>query len=102
MSAPTADDAMRFMADAVLYQRVDLTGPWQGWRVRGRDLVAPDGQRVSTQRLEGLLWRDAMELRLAGYTSRKKAEGERRKAQPVKVVVVQLGEYLEGRAAAAA
>jgi hypothetical protein len=52
--------------------------------------------------LEGLLWREEMELRRAGFASRKKAESGKRRSQLVKVVVVQLGDYLDGRKIAAA
>ena len=38
-----------------VHNHVDLTGPWAGWRLRGRDLVSPDGERISPQRLTGLL-----------------------------------------------
>lgn len=39
-----------------LYNRHDLTGPWAGWRVRGRWLIGPKGLRVTPQML-----RDATE-----------------------------------------
>ncbi|MBE0315027.1 NAD(P)H-dependent oxidoreductase [Xanthomonas citri pv. punicae] len=31
-------------------------GPWAGWRLAGRDLVAPTGERIPERRLRGLLW----------------------------------------------
>lgn len=99
---PTHEEAMRFMRAALVDQQIDLSGPWAGWRVRGRDLVAPHGQRIPARRLEGLLWREEMELRRAGFASRKKAEIAGRNTQLVKVVVVQLGDYLDGRKVAAA
>jgi hypothetical protein len=71
---------------------IDFTDDWYGWRLRGRHLVSPDGQRITRRRLEGLLWRDGMELRLAGFASRRKVEAERPKRQLVKVVVIQLSE----------
>ena len=46
---------MQFMVDAVLYQRVDLTGPWKGWKIRGQYLVAPDKERIPVRELIGLL-----------------------------------------------
>ena len=70
----------------------DFTDDWYGWRLRGRHLVSPVGQRITRRRLEGLLWRDEIELRLAGFTSRRKAEAERPMRQLVKVVVVPLAE----------
>jgi len=60
---PSYEEALRFMADAQLYQRIDLTGPWQGWRIRGRCLVSPDGDRISPERLRGLAWRMEAEAR---------------------------------------
>lgn len=53
---PTADEALQFMADAVLYSRIDFAGDWQGWKLRGRVLVSPDGDRISAERLRGLLF----------------------------------------------
>ena len=99
---PNFEEAVRFMVAAKVHQQIDLAGPWEGWRLRGRDLVAPHGQRIPARRLEGLLWRDEMELRRAGFASRKKAESGRHKSQLVKIVVVQLGDYLEGCKNAAA
>ncbi|MGV6490320.1 DUF3653 domain-containing protein [Stenotrophomonas rhizophila] len=75
-----------------------LSGPFAGWSVRGNYLVSPEGDRMTPERLVGLAWRDQMELRLAGYASRRKAEAGSRKAgqrQMVKVVVVDLGEFRE-------
>lgn len=37
---------------------------WSGWRIAGRELVSPDGQRVSPERLRGLLFRQDAELRI--------------------------------------
>src|SRR5690606_15464921 len=50
------EEALLFMADAQLYQRIDVTGLWQGWRICGRCLVSPDGERISPERLRGLAW----------------------------------------------
>ncbi|OHE83347.1 MAG: hypothetical protein A2579_00555 [Lysobacterales bacterium RIFOXYD1_FULL_69_11] len=56
MSAkPTYDEALQFMADAVLYQRIDLTGPWQGWKIRGQYLVSPEKDRIPMRELIGML-----------------------------------------------
>lgn len=82
---------------------MDLTDHWQGWRVTGRYLIDPTGQRMTAERLRGLLWRDEMELRLAGYASRRRAEQESRSAKygpKIKVVVIDLADYrANGRAA---
>lgn len=76
-----------------------LEGSFQGYRVSGNYIIAPDGQRITPTRLEGLLWRDAMELRLAGYVSRRKAEEAKKrfKGQQVKVVIVDLADWHERR-----
>ncbi|MCC8361471.1 phage protein [Lysobacter sp. A6] len=75
---------------------IDFDGDWYGWRLRGRHLVSPDGQRISRTRLEGLLWHDAMQLRLDGFASRRAAEQAKRAQQygpRIKVVVVPLADY---------
>lgn len=33
-----------------------LYGPWSGWRLAGRELVSPDGDRLSPERLRGILF----------------------------------------------
>ena len=73
-----------------------LTGPFAGWSVRGNYLVSPDGDRMTPERIAGLAWRDQMELRVAGFASRRQAEAGQRRAgqrQMVKVVVVDLGDF---------
>lgn len=83
---------------------VEIHPAWKQWRFtsEGRYLVAPDGQHITQKRLEGLLWRDEMELRRAGYRSRRKAEKAVRHGALVKVVVVELSDwqahYFGGRA----
>lgn len=77
---------------------------WTGfrWTEAGKYLVGPDGDQLTAQRIKGLMWRDHMELRLAGHASRKSAEKNRANRQKVKVVVVDLGDYRDkhfGRAA---
>jgi len=75
---------------------LDFEDEWYGWRLRGRHLVSDDGQRMTVERLRGLMWRDKMELRLKGYASRRAAEEAKvsvSRRQLVKVVVVQLAEF---------
>jgi hypothetical protein len=72
----------------------DFTEDWHGWKLRGGFLVSPDRQHLTRERLEGLLWRDAQELRLAGLRSRREAMKPR---QLVKVVVIDLAELRDGR-----
>lgn len=35
------------MHDRLIYGTCDLWGPWAGWRIRGRMLISPAGDRVS-------------------------------------------------------
>jgi len=83
------------------YQRrvlnqVELTGPWLGGRLAGRDLVSPDGQRISPERLRGLIFRQSIDGR------RDRARARRQpKQQLVRVVVVDLAQYRANGGAAA-
>lgn len=78
----------------VIDNHVTLTGPWAGWRLAGRDLVAPSGERIPERRLRGLLWHaNAADLRDA--TRKKNAARKARQQSMVKVVVVDLGEWRE-------
>jgi hypothetical protein len=40
-----------------------LYGPWEGWRTAGRFLVSPDGDRLTPQRLRGLMFAERHRLR---------------------------------------
>jgi hypothetical protein len=43
---------------------VQLTGPWAGWRLAGRDLVSPAGERVQPHVLDRwLAGREAFDWR---------------------------------------
>lgn len=68
---------------------------WTGWRFTedGRYLVTPDGRHLTEARVLGLAWRDELELRRAGFVSRRKAEKARSRQQLVKVVVVDLADW---------
>jgi hypothetical protein len=64
---------------ARLYQEkvlghVDLTGDWAGWRLRGRDLIAPDGTRINPRALHGLLFRWTNEQRVARARARERGQ----------------------------
>lgn len=51
---------------------------------------------MSPERLRGLLFRDAQELRLAGFQSRRKAEAgkrDRNRGVKTKVVIIDLADY---------
>jgi len=75
---------------------IDLDDDWAGWKIRGRYLVSPDGDRLTVGRVKGLAWRDHFELRRAGYASRRAAEAGKRspgRQSLVKVVIVDLADY---------
>lgn len=82
---PTPQEAMDFMFEAVVYQRIDLAGPWQGWRLRGRELVSPDGDRITPERLKGIAWRMQAEARRD--KARTQREAQKRAQEPVVTVV---------------
>lgn len=58
--------------ERVTRNHTTLHGPWAGWRMAGRDIVSPDGDRISPERLRGLIWRQEAEKRLSGSLQRKK------------------------------
>lgn len=89
---PTPEEALQFMHDALVYQRIDLTGPWQGWRLRGRDLVSPDGDRISPERLKGIAWRMQCEARRDSARARREA-AQRAKAPVVTVLRMPLTDW---------
>lgn len=41
----------------------DFTEEWYGWRLRGRFLVSPDGDRITSERLRGILFREDLRKR---------------------------------------
>ena len=82
----------------IVDNHVDLTGPWTGWRLRGRDLVSPAGDRITPERIRGLMFRQQAEDRLAAARARRAALKQSR--QLVRVVVVDLAAYLQDGLAA--
>lgn len=46
-------DVAVWLQDQV-HHRHDLTGPWAGWKVRGRFLCGPHGVRLTPERLRAL------------------------------------------------
>lgn len=85
---------LRSDAPTIVEILTDVPAPWAGWSFSGsgRHLVSPERHRITPERLAGLLWRDAMELRRAGLKSRREAEKAVRRG-PVKVVVVDLADW---------
>jgi hypothetical protein len=60
---PMNDCARRLYQEKVL-GHVDLAADWAGWKLRGRWLISPDGDRINTLRLRGMLFREAQEQRI--------------------------------------
>lgn len=92
---PCPNDCAERHYQRLVFNQLELSGPWAGWRLAGRDLVAPDGQRISPERLRGILFRQSLEAR------RDQAQRQRvPKKQLVRVMVVDLASYrLNGRGA---
>lgn len=42
----------------VVYNKTALHGDWTGWRMAGRFLIAPGGQRITPERVRGFLWNE--------------------------------------------
>lgn len=49
------NDCAGQLYDRTIYNKTDLHGAWNGWRMAGRVLVSPDGDRISPERLRGIL-----------------------------------------------
>jgi hypothetical protein len=52
------------LLERVVYNKTPLFGPWVGWRMVGRELVSPDGDRINPERLRGMLFVESNRLRL--------------------------------------
>lgn len=81
-------------APQIVEIRTDVPSQWTGWHFsdNGRHLISPDRDRITPERLAGILWRDSMELRRAGLRSRREAEKPVLQGR-VKVVVVDLADW---------
>lgn len=75
-STPCPNACAAQVRDLITRNHVRLHGPWAGWRLVGRDLVSPDGVRMSAERVRGLAWRQETETRLAAVKARKKRVSE--------------------------
>ena len=60
---PCPNDCAAQLYERIVHNHTPLTGPWAGWRLAGRDLVSPAGDRIAPERLRGLLWRQQTEAR---------------------------------------
>ena len=74
---------------AALYNRTvngitPLYAEWSGWRLSGRWLVSPEGDRITPERLRGILWREQLRTRRlrAGQQEELSARPSGRRMQP--------------------
>ena len=75
--------------DRIVHNLTPLHGPWTGWRMAGRDLVSPDGERIPVGRMHGILFREAAMKRLAKC---------RRREAPAQVIMLPARERFDGLA----
>ncbi|QQQ03664.1 DUF3653 domain-containing protein [Lysobacter enzymogenes] len=97
---PCPNDCAAKLLNQHAHNHVNLTGPWDGWRLRGRDLVSPTGLRLSPERVAGMAWREHNEARLQATKARAAAAAKAAGQQPVKVVIVTLADYRQNGVAA--
>jgi hypothetical protein len=71
MASPNACASQ--LHERVIHNNMPLHGPWAGWRMAGRALVSPDGDRISPERLRGILFREAGLAGIAACRNRCKA-----------------------------
>ena len=57
------------LLERTVYNKTPLHGHWAGWRMAGRYLVSPDGDRINPERLRGILFAEASRKRLVGSKS---------------------------------
>lgn len=69
---PCPNNCAAQVRDMIALNHCRLHGPWAGWRLAGRELVSPDGVRLSAERVRGLAWRQEAEQRLAHVRARRK------------------------------
>lgn len=68
------DCAGRLYQEKVL-GHVDLAADWAGWRIRGRWLISPEGDRINPLRLRGLLFSEAGQQRVARAKAKSGLQG---------------------------
>ena len=61
---PSQAEAMEFMYQVLVNGQLDLRNEWNGWKLRGPYLVAPNGDRILPQRLLGLLYTEKLQKRV--------------------------------------
>lgn len=49
--------------DRIVYNQLSLTQEWQGWRLAGRMLIGPHGERFTPERLAAIAFADRAKKR---------------------------------------
>lgn len=55
------------MTDWTDTDHIDPGGRWLHWRLRGNFLISPDGDRITPERLRGILFREDLTKRTAQW-----------------------------------
>ncbi|MGV8950484.1 MAG: DUF3653 domain-containing protein [Cypionkella sp.] len=62
--AETTDDHY----DRIVYNKQLLYAEWNGWRMAGRFLIGPHGERFTPDRLAAIAWNDRKQKRVSSGT----------------------------------
>lgn len=90
---PTPEEMAARIYDLMVRNHTPLYGPWSGWRMAGRELVAPDKTRFTPERLRGLAWRMEASERLNSAIAKNERKKAVRQGSVVKVVIVDLATW---------
>lgn len=66
----------RRLYDEKVLGHIDLGGDWAGWRLRGKWLISPDGDRINPLRMRGILFREAGDKRISKQKAKDGQRGE--------------------------
>jgi hypothetical protein len=90
---PTPEEMAASIYALMVRNHTPLYGPWKGWRMAGRELVAPDNTRFTPERLRGLAWHQDASARLNSARARNARQKAVRHGATVKVVIVDLADW---------
>lgn len=85
--------------DRTVHNRTALHGPWTGWRMAGRELVSPDGDRIAPERLRGLMFRAELEARRDRARARTAKAGLQGVVTVLRITSAELRDRYSGQAA---
>lgn len=93
MQPPSVDQCTELIYALMVHNKTPLYGPWQGWRMAGRELVSPDGTRFTTERLRGMAWQQDASNRLNATRARKAQAKAGLPGSMVKVLIIPLADW---------